>query len=49
MIVDPDLSAVKKFKKNFGRIFKIKDLGEMKKILDIKITRNRPNRIIFLN
>jgi hypothetical protein len=49
MIIGPDLNAIKKFKKNFGRIFKIKDLEEIKKILNIKIIRNRPNRTIFLN
>jgi hypothetical protein len=38
MIIDPDLSAVKKFKENFERIFKIKNLRKMKKILNIKIT-----------
>jgi TnpA family transposase len=48
-IVRPDLSQVKKFKKDFEYIFKIKDLGEIKKILNIKITRNRFNRIIFFN
>jgi hypothetical protein len=37
MIADLNLSAVKKFKKNFRRIFKIKDLREIKKILNIKI------------
>jgi hypothetical protein len=37
MIIGPDLSAVKKFKKNFKRIFKIKNLKEIKKILNIKI------------
>lgn len=29
------------FKKRFGKVFKIKFLGEMKKILGIKITRDR--------
>jgi hypothetical protein len=48
MIAGPDLSVIKKFKENFGRIFKIKNLEEMKKILNIKIIRNRPNRTIFL-
>jgi hypothetical protein len=49
MIIGPDLSAIKKFKENFERIFKIKNLREIKKILNIKIIRNRSNRTIFLN
>ena len=36
-IIDPDLNAIKKFKKNFKRIFKIKNLRKIKKILNIKI------------
>jgi hypothetical protein len=48
-IIDPNLSEIIKFKKAFGEIFKIKDLGEMKKILNIKITRNRRKRTLFFN
>jgi hypothetical protein len=49
MTTGPDLSVIKKFKENFERIFKIKNLEKIKKILNIKITRNRPNRTIFFN
>ena len=37
------------FKKEFGKVFKIKDLGEMSKILGIKITRNRKNRTLRMD
>jgi hypothetical protein len=43
------LSDVEEFKTEFGNIFKIKDLGELKKILDIKIYRNRLKRTLFLS
>jgi len=48
-IVGPNLSEIVEFKRAFGQIFKIKNLGEMKKILDIKITRNRRERTLFLS
>jgi hypothetical protein len=40
---------IEEFKKDFGSRFKIKDLGELKKILGIQITRDRKNRVIHLN
>jgi hypothetical protein len=48
-IIGPNLSKIIKFKKAFGEIFKIKNLEKIKKILNIKITRNRRERILFLN
>jgi len=48
-IAGPNLSEIVEFKRAFGQIFKIKDLGEMKKILGIKITRNRRERTLFLS
>ena len=37
------------FKSSFKRLFKVKDLGEIEKILGIKITRNRSKRIIRID
>lgn len=48
-IAGPNLPEIIEFKRAFGQIFKIKDLGEMKKILGIKITRNRRERTLFLS
>ena len=40
---------IKWFKKKFVKVFKIKNLRKLKKIFDIKIERNRANKIIKLN
>lgn len=37
------------FKTQFAKVFKIKDLGEMTKILGIEIERDRPNKTIRLS
>ena len=37
------------FKSSFKRLFKVKDLGEIEKILRVKITRNRSKRIIRID
>ena len=37
------------FKSSFKRLFKVKDLGEMEKILGVKITRNRSKRMIRMD
>ena len=37
------------FKKELGKVFKIKDLGKPTKILRIKLTRDRPNSTLKLN
>jgi hypothetical protein len=43
------LKDVKWFKSEFGSRFKIKDLGEIKRILGIRVTRNRAERWIELD
>ena len=43
------LDQVEWFKKEFGKVFKIKDLGEMRKILGIRITRDRKNRLLRMD
>ena len=48
-IATRSLNDVYWFKKEFAKIFKIKDLGEMKKILGIKITRVRKNRSLRMD
>ena len=37
------------FKLSFKKLFKVKDLGEIEKILRVKITRNRSKRIIRID
>ena len=37
------------FKQNLSKDFEITDLGEIKFILGIQITRDRSNRLLFLN
>ena len=37
------------FKSSFKKLFKVKDLGEMEKILSVKITRNRSKRTIRMD
>jgi len=37
------------FKQNLLKDFKIMDLGEMKFILGIQVTRDRSNHLLFLN
>ena len=37
------------FKSSFKKLFKVKDLGEIEKILRVKITKNRSKRIIRID
>ena len=37
------------FKLSFKRLFKVKDLGEIETILEVKIIRNRSKRIIRMD
>ena len=48
-IASKQLNNVLWFKSEFRKIFKIKDLGEMKKILGINITCNRKARTLCMN
>ena len=48
-IVSSLKKKIKWFKKKFIKVFKIKNLRELKKNFDIKIERNRANKIIKLN
>ena len=43
------LQQVQWFKDEFGKIFKVKDLGEIKRILGIRITRDRKRRILRID
>ncbi len=40
---------MKQIKKNLKREFKIKELGEIQKISDIRIIRRRSERAVYLN
>jgi len=44
-----DLSSINWFKEEFGKIFKIKDLGETNHILGVRVTRDRRLRTIKLD
>ena len=48
-IVSPSKEQIQWFKTQFAKTFKIKDLGELKKILGIEIERDRVNRTIRLS
>ena len=48
-IASKSLSNIKWFKHDFQCVFKVKDLGEMKKILGIQITRNRKARTLRMD
>ena len=43
------ITQVNWFKSSFKRLFKVKDLGEIEKILGVKITRNRSKRMIRMD
>ena len=43
------ITQVNWFKSSFKRLFKVKDLGEMEKILGVKVIRNRSKRIIRMD
>ena len=43
------ITQVNWFKSSFKRLFKVKDLGEMEKILGVKVTRNRSKRMIRMD
>ncbi len=49
VIVFKSLSNIKWFKHEFQCVFKVKNLREMKKILDIQITRNRKARTLRMD
>ena len=43
------IKNINQFKAEFRRVFKIKDLGEVKKILGVQVTRDRKKRIVKLD
>ena len=45
----PNTEPIKWFKREFAKVFKIKDLGELQKILGVEVIRDRANRKITLN
>jgi hypothetical protein len=49
LIAAKQLAEIKRFKRKFAEFFKIKDLGEVKRILGIRIIRNRKKRTIYLD
>ena len=49
LIGSKQINNINWFKKHFGEIYKIKDLGEVSKILGVQVIRNRKNRTITLD
>ena len=49
MIVSRRIHEINWFKQGFASIFKIKDLGEIRKILGMKVTRDRKQRTIIID
>ena len=43
------ITQVNWFKSSFKKLFKVKDLGEIEKILSVKITKNRSKRTIRID
>ena len=48
-IASKELSQIQWFKDEFMKVFKVKDLGEIKKILGINITRDRTKRTLRMD
>ena len=48
-ITAPRLEDVLWFKKELSKVFKIKDLGKLTKILGMKLTRDRKNSTLKLD
>jgi Reverse transcriptase (RNA-dependent DNA polymerase) len=49
LIAATNMGEIKKLKEQLGMTFEMKDLGVAKKILGMKITRDRSNRKLFLS
>jgi len=49
MITGSNVSEIKVTKESFSKFFKVKDLGEVKKIIGIEVTRNRSERTIHIS
>ena len=48
-VAGKEIPGIILFKQNLSKNFEITDLGEMKFILGIQITRNHPNYLLYLN
>lgn len=48
-VAAPTTEPIQWFKREFGKVFKIKDLGEVQKILGVRVTRDRRNRTLRLD
>ncbi|MDB5911072.1 MAG: hypothetical protein JWP34_5189 [Massilia sp.] len=49
LVLSPSTKQIRQFKAGFGKVFKIKDLGEVNYFLGIKIIRDRAARTITLS
>lgn len=48
-VAGKDLAAIQEFKREFGNVFKIKDLGEVSKLLGLRISRDRQRGTLRLD
>src|SRR3954469_24587100 len=49
IILGPSLDMINTFKKEFGKLYKIKDLGEINTCLGLEITRDRSSRTLTIS
>ena len=49
LIVGQDRNKIAALKKDLGRCFVMKDLGQARQILGMKITRDRPKKLLWLS
>ena len=49
IVAAPKMTDLDRFKQDFGQRFKTKDLGELNRILGMRITRDRADRAIYLD
>lgn len=49
IIISPSKKAISWFKGEYQKRFKCKDLGELKRVLGIEVTRDRENRTLSIN
>ena len=49
IILGPSLDVINTFKKEFGKLYKIKDLGEISMCLGLDIVRDRPSRTLTIS
>ena len=49
LILGRSLGAVSAFKEQFGNMYKIKDLGDVRRFLSLEVTRDRASRTLTIS